>query len=259
MSHSNKTSLLSVQIHKDDNDNNGELTLLSAERLAAIFDPTDLKTFQSSMGGTEGIARMLRVDLDCGVETGRLETLRMRFKSNKMPSQPPISLWKLVWLACQDRTLALLSVAAAISLAVGIYNDYQMGTFLGWIEGVAILTAVLTVILVNALNDWHREGQFRRLSAKNDESKQITVIRDGGRQHSYGTGEIVVGDVVCLGPGDVIPADGTIIDGQLKVDESSATGESDSVQKDGQQDPFLLSSSKVLDVKPRIQKNLQLL
>ncbi|KAG5588068.1 hypothetical protein H5410_048502 [Solanum commersonii] len=62
------------------------------------------------------------------------------------------------------------------------------------------------------------------------------------------TFEIVVGDVICLKIGDQVPADGILVKGHsLQVDESSMTGESDHVQINLGQNPFLISGTKVVD------------
>ena len=47
-----------------------------------------------------------------------------------------------------------------------------------WIEGVAIVIAVLVVIMVGSLNDYQKEKQFRKLNAKK-EDRQVRALRDG--------------------------------------------------------------------------------
>jgi Ca2+-transporting ATPase len=66
--------------------------------------------------------------------------------------------------------------------------------------------------------------------------------------------DLVVGDVVHIGPGDCAPADGiVVVNHGLKCDESMATGESDQIEKvsgktaTDDQDPFIISGSKVLE------------
>lgn len=61
-----------------------------------------------------------------------------------------------------------------MSLAVGLYENMSSG----WIEGAAILFAVLLVALVTATNDYRKESQFRKLNAKKDDIT-IGVIRGG--------------------------------------------------------------------------------
>ena len=64
----------------------------------------------------------------------------------------------------------------------------------GWIEGVAILGAVVVVVLVTAFNDYQKEKQFRGLQSKIEHEHQFSVIR-GGQDKNIPVGEIVVGDI----------------------------------------------------------------
>lgn len=50
----------------------------------------------------------------------------------------------------------------------------------GWIDGVAILIAVLIVALVTASNDYSKELQFRALEKTSEETNRALVLRDGG-------------------------------------------------------------------------------
>lgn len=64
----------------------------------------------------------------------------------------------------------------------------------GWIEGVAILGAVILVVFVTAINDWKKERQFRGLQNKIESSQKFSVIRSGNAME-IGVGDIVVGDI----------------------------------------------------------------
>lgn len=110
---------------------------------------------------------------------------------------------------------------------------------LGWIEGVAILISVVVVVLVTALNDYTKERQFRGLQAKIETEHKFSVIR-GGNQIQVVVNELVVGDIAQVKYGDLLPADGVVIQSNdLKIDESSLTGESDQIRKAPDQDPML--------------------
>lgn len=74
----------------------------------------------------------------------------------------------------QDATLIVLIVAAVVSLGVGMIEDPKKG----WIEGAAILFAVLLVAVVTASNNYNKESQFRKLNAKKDDIK-VGVLRNG--------------------------------------------------------------------------------
>jgi Ca2+-transporting ATPase len=98
------------------------------------------------------------------------------------------------------------------------------------VEGAAIIAAIFVVVTVGAANDWQKERQFAKLNKKK-EDRYVKVIRSG-KTAEVSTYDIIVGDVMCLEPGDMIPADGILIDGHgIKCDESSVTGESDLLRK----------------------------
>jgi len=67
----------------------------------------------------------------------------------------------------------------------------------GWIDGVAILFAVVLVVVVSSVNDWKKERQFRSLQNKIDSGHTFTVLRDGGDLVQLPISELVVGDI-CL-------------------------------------------------------------
>jgi Ca2+-transporting ATPase len=62
----------------------------------------------------------------------------------------------------------LLSIAATVSLSLGLYQTFRPGSTnkLEWIEGVAILTAVTIVIVAQSVNDYQKERQFAKLNHK---------------------------------------------------------------------------------------------
>lgn len=185
------------------------------------------------------------------------------FRDNRLPAKKPKTIWLLAWLAYNDKVLILLSVAAVVSLALGIYQSTTKanGETIQWVEGVAIMVAIIIVVTVGAANDWQKERQFVKLNTKKDD-RTVKVIRSG-KSREISVHEILVGDVMHLEPGDMIPVDGIFISGHdVKCDESSATGESDflkkhpgdevydaiEAQKDiGKLDPFILSGGKVTE------------
>lgn len=202
---------------------------------------------------------------------------RRVFGENRLPERKSRSFLALAWIALQDRVLILLSVAAAVSLALGLYQTFDGhhekegrgggGARVEWVEGVAIIVAILVVVLVGALNDWQKERQFRKLHRKK-EDRSATAIRSG-RPARISVYDLLVGDVMTLEQGDVIPVDGVLIQGHnVSCDEASSTGESDIVKKTpaeeavaqylererdpsasgaAKSDPFLLSGARVLD------------
>jgi hypothetical protein len=80
----------------------------------------------------------------------------------------------------------LLSVAAVVSLSLGLFQDFGTTCPPGeppvvWVEGVAILTAILIVVGVGSLDDWQKERQFQVLNVKKEDC-HVKVICDGGER-----------------------------------------------------------------------------
>mmetsp|Transcript_18345 Transcript_18345/g.27311 ORF Transcript_18345/g.27311 Transcript_18345/m.27311 type:complete len:932 (+) Transcript_18345:1-2796(+) len=124
----------------------------------------------------------------------------------------------------KDEIMIILFVAAIASLAIGIAFPEEGHESTGWIEGAAILVAVLAVSSVMATLDYHQDLKFREMNAK-EKDKMVKVVR-GGEPQEVNIAELCVGDVVDLSAGDQIPADGIILRAdELTVDESTMTGE----------------------------------
>ncbi|CDM28491.1 hypothetical protein DTO013E5_1052 [Penicillium roqueforti] len=188
---------------------------------------------------------------------------RRIYGDNRLPERKLKTIWELAWIAYNDKVLILLTIAAIVSLAVGIpqslhpANPDEPGV--EWVEGLAILVAIIIVVVVGAANDWQKEQQFAKLNKKK-ENRQVKVKRSG-RTEEISVHDVLVGDVMFLEPGDMVPVDGILIDGyDLKCDESSATGESDVLRKTPgdevyktmeqnedlkKMDPFIISGAKV--------------
>uniref|UniRef100_K7FBI0 Calcium-transporting ATPase n=1 Tax=Pelodiscus sinensis TaxID=13735 RepID=K7FBI0_PELSI len=192
-----------------------------------------------------------------------LEKRKLIFGKNFIPPKKPKTFLQLVWEALQDVTLIILEIAAIISLGLSFYQPPGGGNEgcaaasggaedegeaeAGWIEGAAILLSVICVVLVTAFNDWSKEKQFRGLQSRIEQEQKFTVVR-GAQVIQIPVAEIVVGDIAQVKYGDLLPSDGIFIQGNdLKIDESSLTGESDQVRKSVDKDPMLLSGTHVME------------
>ncbi|KAH9010111.1 Ca-transporting ATPase [Lactarius hengduanensis] len=160
----------------------------------------------------------------------------------------------MTWLALQDKVIVLLSIAAVVSLALGLFQDFgthrpQGEPPVDWVEGVAIIVAILVVVAVGSLNDWQEERQFRALDEKK-EDRLVKVIRDCEEQQ-IDVHQVVVGDVVLLEPGEVAPCDGIFLSGyNVWCDESTATGESDAIKKLSYDECIALRDKRVMEFDP---------
>ncbi|XP_023105780.1 plasma membrane calcium-transporting ATPase 2 isoform X2 [Leopardus geoffroyi] len=220
---------------------------------------------KETYGDTEAICRRLKTSPVEGLPgtAPDLEKRKQIFGQNFIPPKKPKTFLQLVWEALQDVTLIILEIAAIISLGLSFYhppgeNNEGCATAqggaedegeaeAGWIEGAAILLSVICVVLVTAFNDWSKEKQFRGLQSRIEQEQKFTVVR-AGQVVQIPVAEIVVGDIAQVKYGDLLPADGLFIQGNdLKIDESSLTGESDQVRKSVDKDPMLLSGTHVME------------
>ena len=79
-----------------------------------------------------------------------------------------------------------------VCVCVGGHDESESEA--GWIEGVAILAAVVVVVLVTSFNDWRKERQFRGLQSKIESEHKFATLR-AGEVVSIPVGDIVVGDI----------------------------------------------------------------
>lgn len=171
---------------------------LTPSQLSHLVDPKNPEAlFQ--LGGVEGLAKYCMVNLNYGLADGSRQASQQHFGKNVLPGKAPLSLWKLMAGALLDKILLLLTAAALVSLGIGIYEDVRDGTLTHWIEGAAILVAVVIVVMVNALNDYQRELQFRKLAARAED--RMVNIMNNGKPDRISIFALVVGDVVLLEPG----------------------------------------------------------
>ena len=164
------------------------------------------------------------------------------FRDNRLPEKKTRSFLELAWTTYNDKVLILLTIAAVVSLALGLYTTFGVPHKDGeakveWVEGVAIMVAIIIVVAVGTVNDWQMERQFNKLNKKHND-RTVKVIRSG-KSAEISVFDLMVGDVMHLTTGDLIPVDGIFISGHgVKCDESSATGESDLLKKVAADDVF---------------------
>uniref|UniRef100_A0A673JFZ9 Calcium-transporting ATPase n=1 Tax=Sinocyclocheilus rhinocerous TaxID=307959 RepID=A0A673JFZ9_9TELE len=228
-----------------------------------------LHKIQETYGDVNGLCNRLKTSpVDGSPAVMIFLAFQVAFGQNFIPPKKPKTFLQLVWEALQDVTLIILEVAAIVSLGLSFYkppdsenrscSELNCGNAAGgvedegeaeagWIEGAAILLSVVCVVLVTAFNDWSKEKQFRGLQSRIEQEQKFMMVR-GGQVIPIPVAEIVVGDIAQIKYGDLLPADGILIQGNdLKIDESSLTGESDHVKKSMEKDAVLLSGTHVME------------
>mmetsp|Transcript_3446 Transcript_3446/g.8007 ORF Transcript_3446/g.8007 Transcript_3446/m.8007 type:complete len:1159 (-) Transcript_3446:319-3795(-) len=208
------------------------------------------------VGGVEALAKILKVDMQNGLTSEQVVASRKEHGDNEMPEPPMTWFIELFIASFNDPVLMVLIAASIVSLILGLFGPHAESEPYGWIEGAAIMVAVLIVAVVTAGNDYAKELQFRALSKFAQTMESCTVIRDGGTRKVLNPKEMVVGDVLCIKGGDQCFADACLFEcddhSGVSMDEAALTGESELVKKhtpgctelgNKAADPFLLSST----------------
>lgn len=160
------------------------------------------------------VAERWEVDPEHGLD-GRLAADRLaEHGSNALVGRAEVPLWrKLLQLFREPLTLVLIA-AALVSLVISREFETPL--------------VILLVITVNSVLNLVQERRAQNsLQALQDLSVAETTVRRNGSEERVPAVELVPGDVVLLGAGDAVPADGRLIEAaSLEVRESALTGES---------------------------------
>lgn len=94
-----------------------------------------------------------------------------QFGDNRPPERQIRSIWELIWGACNDNILILLSVVALISLGLELYQKFAVQQAdnkqrTQWVESTTIIVVLAIIVLVGAISDWGKEMQFVKLNKK---------------------------------------------------------------------------------------------
>ncbi|MEN6441655.1 MAG: HAD-IC family P-type ATPase [Syntrophobacter sp.] len=153
------------------------------------------------------------VSPNTGLSAGKVREQTQRYGLNVLPESVSRSQFGILAEQFQSLPVALLGVAAGISIFTG---------------GIADALVIMGVVGINACIGYITESEAEKTieSLKNIVRPTALLIRDG-RQDTCNLNEIVPGDVVVLRPGTYVPADCRLVESyHLSVDESTLTGES---------------------------------
>jgi P-type Ca2+ transporter type 2B len=149
------------------------------------------KAHLENIGGVLGLTSRLGVLIQTGFTNHQIDQSRQQFGENIFPESPITPFWDFVKEALSDTTLRILIAAATVSLAIGIAQDPKEG----WVDGAAILFAVVVVTIVSSTNDYTKEQQFRALEQSSQLDERCSVFRNAEIQR-INPKYLVVGDIV---------------------------------------------------------------
>jgi len=123
---------------------------------------------KSSLGGPERSTTPAPIR---HISSERYVDRKRVFGISRLPEKKGKNLLQIMRATFNDKVLIILTTVAAISLALGLYQDLeQSGRYGGpkvrWVEGVTIMVAVAIVVVVGSLNDYQKEQQFIKLNKK---------------------------------------------------------------------------------------------
>lgn len=173
----------------------------------------------------EELSSALGTDLEAGLSREEAQTRLQRHGRNELTAEKPVPAWRKLLAQFKDVLVILLIVAAAISLALWLYERNSALPY----EAIAILA----IVLLNAIMGYVQQSRAEQAVAalRTMSAARAHVVRDGERQGIAAT-EIVPGDVILIEEGDTIPADARVIESTaLQTAEAALTGESLPVSK----------------------------
>ncbi len=174
------------------------------------------------VSATEATQR-LGVDPVYGLSSDEAATRQSKYGPNRLKEVPPRSRWLLLLDQFKGILILVLIGAAVLAAAIGDLTD---------------AVVILVVVMINAVLGFSQEYRAEKsLAALKKMLAPTAEVRRDSRTMVLPADELVPGDIVLLGPGDRVPADGRVIATHgFEVDESSLTGESRTVGK--QVDPL---------------------
>lgn len=187
-----------------------------------------------SLADAQAVAASLGVDPNTGLSQAEAERRLAQYGPNELASAPPVPKWKKFLAQFKDPLVYLLLAATGISLIAWFIEKANAAP---GAEGGEILPfdaiVIVLILIVNAVLGYIQESKAEEAveALSQMTAPQTNVLRDG-KIARINTVDVVPGDMVVLGEGDSIPADGRLLAAaSLRVAEASLTGESVPVGK----------------------------
>ncbi|MBK7427296.1 MAG: calcium-translocating P-type ATPase, PMCA-type [Saprospiraceae bacterium] len=153
-----------------------------------------------------------------GLNQSVAEDRLKEFGRNELTEKKKKSIWLIFLTQFKDVMILILLAAAVISIVIGDIND-----------AIVILIIVLLNSIIGFVQEYRAE---KAMAALKNMSALYSKVRRNGSIIEIASSELVVGDIVILEGGNIVPADIRLIETHsLKIEESSLTGESHSVDK----------------------------
>ncbi|HID8474380.1 TPA: cation-translocating P-type ATPase, partial [Clostridioides difficile] len=167
----------------------------------------------------EEVTKDLSVNPEKGLSESEVKTRREKYGLNEFTPKEEGSFWDDLKESLSEPMIVILIIAAVVSAVIGETHD-----------AIGIVGAIAIGIAIGMITEGRSKKAAEALS-KLTENIEVKVLRDG-EVHQISKSELVPGDIVYIETGDMVPADGRLIESiNLKIREDMLTGESDDVSK----------------------------
>lgn len=158
-----------------------------------------------------------------GLSDKEVEQSREKYGSNAIPDSEPTTFWEEFKETFGDPMIKILLAIAALMIVMFFFGYAEI------YEPLGTIVAVLVVAVVSAKTGVASDTKYREL--KDSTEKDKCKVYRNGVVTVIEVDDVVVGDKILLQSGDKVPADGILIDGALKVDNSALNGEAEECKK----------------------------
>ena len=201
------------------------------ENMNDIRHFSDPNVIKGENEGIDYLLKALATDKTQGISS--IDNREEVFGSNKVFRKPPPSFWEFVVEALSDKMIIILICCSIFEIGISLFYIYgqEEKDNMDWIDGTSIIIAVFVVVSVGSVTNYKKEMKFHTLNDVQNEQTKYNVIRKG-QPYPLTSDQILVGDLIKINYGDILPADMILVEGNgFKIDESSLTGESNAVTK----------------------------
>lgn len=167
-----------------------------------------------------------------GLSEEDVQRNRELFGNNVITEKEPETFWERIKEGFGDPMIKLLCAIAAIMMVMFFFGQAD------WYEPVGTIIAILIVTVISAKTGMASDDEYRRLK-NSTKAEQVKVYRNGVVT-VIDIGDVVHDDIVILQAGDKIPADGVLVEGELRVDNSALNGEAEECKKFAAPDDFTI-------------------
>lgn len=168
-----------------------------------------------------------------GLTDQEVEASRQKYGTNEIPDSEPTTFWDEFKETFGDPMIRILLAIAVLMIVM---------FFLGYAEiyePLGTIVAVLIVAFVSAKTGVASDTKYRELKDRTE--KEHCKVYRNGKVTVINVDDAVVGDKVLLQSGDKVPADGVLISGSLRVDNSALNGEAEECKKTAAEEDFQLA------------------